>query len=59
MITVLEINGQTHVIPNDYLWIFAGGEPPRAFLEKIGVRLGSRDITLEASKEAKLELACS
>ncbi len=56
---VLEINGQSHVIPNDYVWIFAGGEPPRAFLEKIGVRLGSRDITLEASKEAKLELARS
>jgi thioredoxin reductase len=56
---VLEINGQTQVIPNDYVWIFAGGEPPRAFLEKIGVRLGSRDITLEASNEAKLELARS
>src|SRR6201998_2032065 len=56
---VLEINGQRHVIPNDYVWIFAGGEPPRAFLEKIGVRLGSRDMTLEASNEAKLELARS
>src|SRR6202030_4178602 len=56
---VLEINGQTQVIPNDYVWIFAGGEPPRAFLEKIGVRLGSRDITLEASNEAKLELVRS
>ena len=51
---VLEVNGQTHVIPNDFVWIFAGGEPPRAFLEKIGVQLGSRDMTLEGSNEAKL-----
>ena len=50
---VLQINGSTREIPNDYVWIFAGGEPPRAFLEKIGVKLGNRDMTLEASKEAK------
>jgi hypothetical protein len=37
----------------DYIWIFAGGEPPRAFLEKIGVRLGNRDTTLEASNAPK------
>jgi thioredoxin reductase len=54
---VLEINGQSHVIPNDFVWIFAGGEPPRAFLEKIGVQLGSRDMTLEGSNEAKLARA--
>ena len=51
---VLEINGQSQVIPNDFVWIFAGGEPPRAFLEKIGVQLGSRDMTVEGSNEAKL-----
>jgi thioredoxin reductase len=50
---VLQINGSTREIPNDYVWIFAGGEPPRAFLEKIGVKLGSCDMTLEASNEAK------
>src|SRR5579885_1390227 len=41
---VLQINGSTREIPNDYVWIFAGGEPPRAFLEKIGVKLGSCDM---------------
>jgi thioredoxin reductase len=51
---VLQINGETRIIPNDYVWIFAGGEPPRAFLEQIGARLGSRGMTLEASNEAKL-----
>ncbi len=49
----LQINGGVHEIPNDYVWVFAGGEPPRAFLEKIGVELGNRDMTLEASNEAR------
>jgi thioredoxin reductase (NADPH) len=49
----LQINGGVHEIPNDYVWIFAGGEPPRAFLEKIGVKLGNRDMTLEASNETR------
>jgi hypothetical protein len=40
-------------MPNDYAWIFAGGEPPTAFLKKIGVQVGLRDITSEGSKEAK------
>jgi thioredoxin reductase (NADPH) len=50
---VLEVGGQTQELPNDYVWIFAGGEPPTAFLKKIGVGLGIRDVTLEASKEAR------
>jgi len=50
---VLEIKGAIREIPNDFVWIFAGGEPPRAFLEKIGVRLGDKDITLEAAQEAR------
>jgi len=50
---LLQTNGATREIPNDYVWIFAGGEPPRAFLEKIGVKLGNRDMTVEASNEAK------
>jgi thioredoxin reductase len=27
-------------IPNDYVFVFAGGEPPFAFLRQIGVRFG-------------------
>jgi thioredoxin reductase len=50
---VLQINGSNREITNDYVWVFAGGEPPRAFLEKIGVKLGNRDMTLEASNEVK------
>lgn len=50
---VLEVHGKTHEIPNDYVWIFAGGEPPTAFLRKIGVGFGTQDLTMSGSKEAK------
>ena len=50
---VIEVGGSTQEIPNDFVWIFAGGTPPNAFLKKIGVGFGSRDMTLEASKAAK------
>jgi thioredoxin reductase (NADPH) len=50
---VVDVNGTTQEIPNDFVWIFAGGTPPNAFLKKIGVGFGARDLTLEASREAK------
>ena len=49
----IDIAGTKQEIPNDFAWIFAGGTPPTAFLKKIGVGFGNRDVTLEASKEAK------
>lgn len=49
---VLEVNGETQVLANDYVWIFAGGTPPTAFLKQVGVEFGHKDITLEASLEA-------
>jgi hypothetical protein len=60
---VLEVSGKPQVIPNDYVWIFAGGEPPTAFLKKIGIRFGAQDLTstgareVKAAKEAALVLA--
>jgi thioredoxin reductase (NADPH) len=50
---IMEVDDQVQEIPNDYVWIFAGGEPPTAFLKKIGVALGMRDLTTEGSKEVK------
>ena len=50
---LLEVNGAVQEIPNDYVWIFAGGEPPTAFLKKVGVHIGLRDMTTEGSTEAK------
>lgn len=50
---ILDVAGKQVEIPNDYVWIFAGGEPPNAFLKKIGVQFGIRDMTLEGSNEVK------
>jgi len=50
---MLEVNGEVEQIPNDFVWIFAGGEPPTAFLKKIGVGFGLQDMTLQISGEAK------
>ena len=50
---ILDVNGTNQTIANDFVWIFAGGEPPVAFLKKIGVGFGERDLTVEGSREAK------
>ncbi len=50
---VLEANGSSQRIPNDYVWVFAGGDPPTAFLKKIGISFGLQDLTSTGSKEAK------
>jgi thioredoxin reductase (NADPH) len=52
---VLEVNGERREIPNEFVWIFAGGVPPNDFLKKIGVEFGPHDITLEAGNEAREE----
>ncbi len=50
---VLNVSGHVQEIPNDYVWIFAGGTPPTDFLKKIGVECGMLDMTLEAGQEAR------
>jgi len=50
---IMDIGGQSEEIPNDYVWIFAGGEPPTAFLKKIGIGFGAQDLTATGSQEAK------
>jgi thioredoxin reductase (NADPH) len=50
---VLDVQGQKRELPNDFVWIFAGGVPPYDFLKKIGIRFGIRDQTQEASSEAR------
>lgn len=50
---VLDVKGETREIPNEFVWIFAGGEAPNAFLKKIGVGFGSRDLTSEVANEVK------
>ena len=50
---VLDVGGQKQTIPNDYVWIFAGGEPPTAFLKKIGVSFGSQNMTARSREEVR------
>ena len=50
---LLEVDGALEEIPNDFVWVFAGGEPPTAFLKKIGIRFGLQDVTSDVSNEAK------
>jgi thioredoxin reductase/NAD-dependent dihydropyrimidine dehydrogenase PreA subunit len=47
---VLEVSGAKRELPNDYVWIFAGGVAPNAFLEGIGVAVGDTDLTGEAAR---------
>jgi len=50
---VLDVNGVNQTIPNDFVWIFAGGEPPTAFLKKVGVGFGERDVTPDGARAIK------
>jgi thioredoxin reductase len=50
---VLDVNGKLQEIPNDFVWIFAGGEPPTAFLKKSGIAFGPTDLTSEGSKQVR------
>jgi len=54
-VVVLDIQGEAREIPNDYVWVFAGGTPPTDFLKKLGLQFGVKDVTPEASSEARLE----
>jgi thioredoxin reductase (NADPH) len=50
---IIDVKGELKEIPNDFVWIFAGGVPPYDFLRKIGVRFGVHDMTIEGSNEAR------
>jgi thioredoxin reductase len=49
---LLDVAGELRELPNDFVWIFAGGVAPNDFLKKIGIQFGSRDLTLEVVREA-------
>ena len=51
---VVDVAGSPGELPNDWIWIFAGGEPPSSFLEKVGIAMGDIDLTREAEAEARL-----
>jgi thioredoxin reductase/ferredoxin len=50
---VLAVAGARRELPNDFVWVFAGGELPAALLERIGVETGTYDVAAEAGREAR------
>jgi len=44
---VLDCDGILEKIPNDFVWVFAGGIAPDNFLRKIGVQFGSQPLALD------------
>jgi len=56
---LISVGGAVTELPNDWMWVFAGGGPPNAFLRKVGVAMGDQDLTAVAGEEARLALAHS
>jgi thioredoxin reductase/Pyruvate/2-oxoacid:ferredoxin oxidoreductase delta subunit len=42
---LIEAGGQVRELPNDFVWIFAGGTPPSEFLKSAGVAFGASSTT--------------
>ena len=49
----IEVNGDVREIPNDFVWIFAGGIPPSDFLKSAGVAFGVVDTSAQSELLAK------
>ena len=48
----LEHEGARQLLPNDFVILRLGGEPPFAFLERLGVRIVKKDVPLPEAGEA-------
>jgi thioredoxin reductase len=42
---LIEVDGQVRELPNDFVWILAGGTPPSDFLKAAGVAFGATATT--------------
>jgi thioredoxin reductase (NADPH) len=47
-VVVLDVKGAPRILPNDDVIVRIGGEPPAAFLERIGVRMVQKEIAIAA-----------
>ncbi len=54
---LIATGGGVTELSNDWMWVFAGGQPPNAFLKKVGVAMGDLDLTEAAGLEARAVLA--
>lgn len=46
---LLDVAGEPLLVPNDYVFIFIGGEPPFGLLRRIGVRFGGEQEAAEGA----------
>ena len=49
---LIETDGQISELPNDFVWIFAGGIPPSDFLKASGVAFGTENLTEQTPANA-------
>jgi thioredoxin reductase (NADPH) len=42
---LIDVGGSVREIPNDFVWIFAGGIPPTEFLKATGIAFGAMDVS--------------
>jgi len=42
---LIDVGGAVREIPNDFVWIFAGGIPPTEFLKATGIAFGAMDVS--------------
>jgi thioredoxin reductase/ferredoxin len=45
-VVLLDVGGETMIVPNDFVVVRVGGNAPTAFLEKIGVRIVQKDVPI-------------
>jgi hypothetical protein len=46
----LKVGSEVREVENDYVFVFAGGEPPFEFLKQCGVRFGGEAASGPASR---------
>jgi thioredoxin reductase len=50
-VVALESEGMAHLLPNDYVVVRIGGDPPYPFLERCGVRMVTKEIALDTGAQ--------
>jgi thioredoxin reductase (NADPH) len=50
---ILDCGGTLRELPNDFVWIFAGGTPPNGFLQKIGIQFGMQALETNIQRSNK------
>ncbi len=50
---VLDVGGLPREIGAEFVWIFAGGSPPKEFLEKMGIAFGRQELSDAVKSEAQ------